>query len=410
MAANSGQVRVGAIELTGSLLSYRSKQEMGQHQLPIVNTTALQQHRLRIEFAFTRSTISMARVTEPGGGPIATMAHLPGRGLVYLEFATPVATGSAINFFVDYTSGEPPRVARYQWGRPTLEEFPASRLQPIASLDFRDLLADFDFFPISRMWDKFLADEVRPTHRRFKAFFRALDLATNTSLEFASPVSGATKTVTRDFLGDAMRRLDDHLSIRLQSVAASCFTQLADLPGEAEPITVRMLSELMLPVYKVFFTNNGRLDQAQIAEAFCRFANGELRTGENLDQNPWNCEPDSAQEFHFANHALWSVRAGVDADDWGLILPCCAASQEYYIQAYRPGGSRPYLMRRYAPWNYRTETRPLTIKTINAAVARYRALSKDELSRQLDANLMTMLTGSRTAWKRLRRRETAAGG
>lgn len=238
-----------------------------------------------------------------------------------------------------------------------------------------------------------MAAEADCTLRYFKAFFRSLDLISNFELQFATAISEEEKALKSSKLNSAINRLEWHQTVRFQSLIGGRYTLLEDISIESEADVVEFLSDIQLPVYRDFFKKGkAGLNQDMIAEAFCRFANGELRVGKSLDESAWNCEPDSTIVFHFANHALWSILAGVHVRVWSQILPCCAASQEFYLRAYHPDGPPPYQMQRYGPWNYKN-TPPLKKEEIRITFAKYKKMSLQSLSEQLDRNLVAMLKG-----------------
>src|SRR5262249_13118142 len=160
--------------------------------------------------------------------------------------------------------------------------------------DFSRIFEGFDFRKALRFWDKFLIAEPDPALRRYKAFFRSLDLETNPELQTEQRPD--RERVER--LKEALHVLIDQMRIRLEGIAGGQSRPLSDFAPETSPALVQHISDLMLPVYRDFFSDSTprrALDQDQIAQAFCRHANGELRTGEARIDNEglWNCEPDS---------------------------------------------------------------------------------------------------------------------
>jgi hypothetical protein len=382
---------------------------MPQHTLRFRNETNEAQSRLQIVFRITRSkflTLHVfraaddARPVSNGTVPdsLQHKGYLPGKGRLWLLLGSPVPDGESAMVGLDY-SEEPPVVEEDEciFGIPTKEQIVDANFAPLERLDFDTIFDGFDFLKALRFWDRFLVDEPNPKFRRYKAFFRSLDLETNPDLMFATDVAEKEKQQKAEMLNKALQILFGHLRTRIEGIAGGQSRPLSDYPREARPALVQSISNLMLPVYKEFYSKSKSgdpLDQEQIAEAFCRFANGELRTGKaRLDsEGVWNCEPDSYQEVLFAVHCIWSILNGVDADYWTTILPCTAASHEFFLRAYHPDGSPPYLLRRWGPWNFK-KTRPLTDADITEVFDRYRRLTVEEISKQIDENIRSALHG-----------------
>ena len=363
-----------------------------QTKIEIKNGTPNAQSRCEVAFRLTRSDFTVIRVLDATGNPSKGKAQLPGNGRLWLLFDAPIAVGSSIFLSVDYSAPELPAVQKTNWGTPKDDAIDQTALLPFTQID-PSLLFMWDFYRSLVSWDLFLIQEPNAKRRNFKCFFRALDLETNPSLQFATEIADAEKKEKLDYVMDGLNFMRAHQNTRLQALIWGTELPVQQLPHEKTPDTANYISGLMLPIYRTFFSqSDGTLDGAAIAEAYCLFANGELRRGTTLDQNPWNCEPDSAMELHFANFCLFAILSGVDVKEWTAILPCVAASQEYFIRTYRPQTPPPYLISSYGPANY-TSSVPLTDADIAAIYARYKAMSLQQISNQINVNLRTLLVG-----------------
>lgn len=374
------------------------------HKLRIPNDTTDNQEEVEIYFRVTRSTIESVRIVRqnPNGSftDLPCDASLPGAGQLWVFFDPPLQERDAFWLIIEFSMGETPVVEDCRWN--LLEEAQVTALpenrrpRPPAQLDFGMLFSSLDQVAARRLWRDFLAAEPDTTLRRFKEFFLELDRLTNPSLDFANDLPAEQKTSNAEMINKGRLRMDEQVAFRLESLVGGGPSYPAlERYKESPPNVARFLSNFLLPFYRKYFPGNDHgLNQAEVAEAFCRFANGDLRTGDSMDFRPWNCEPDGAMLMHFANHALWSVLSEVDeSPQWVILLPCFAAAQEFFMRAYHPDREPPYLQWWYAPWNYK-HTPPLTPQAIEVVFSRYRGYSLQRISALMDENLRNMLTGN----------------
>jgi hypothetical protein len=80
---------------------------------------------------------------------------------------------------------------------------------------------------------------------------------------------------------------------------------------------------------------------AAVDRAYEAFANGEL--ARDVDLELFDCEPNSALYFLFAEFAFLAIEAGIDADFWSRLLPTLVRTQEIYATVYGPAsGERTF--------------------------------------------------------------------
>jgi hypothetical protein len=80
---------------------------------------------------------------------------------------------------------------------------------------------------------------------------------------------------------------------------------------------------------------------AAVDRAYEAFANGEL--ARDVDLELFDCEPNSALYFLFAEFAFLAIEAGIDADFWSRLLPTLVRTQEIYAVVYGPAsGERTF--------------------------------------------------------------------
>ncbi len=363
-----------------------------QDEIEIQNTTKVARLTCEIRFRLRRSDFTLIRILDAKRNPLSGFSQLPGDGRLWLEFDTALKAGTSITLNIDFDSVEHPALQEPpHWGSPAaLDDDKKSLFDEKNFIDPAKLFKR-DFFRSLITWDRFVGAEADSKRRDYKLFFRAFDLVTNPDLDFATEISDEAKKEKREYIVDGVGWMESIQKARLQSLVWGSPIDYRRLPHEKRPDTATYLSNLMLPVFEAFLSIDNRLNGLAVAEAFCLFANGEMRTGTTLKDNPWNCEPDSAMELHFANFCYFAINSGVDAEIWTRILPGVAASQEFYRAAYRPGKKPPYLLSEFVPENYNSAP-PLLPDAITSAYARYSEMGLQEISDQINLNLRLMLT------------------
>ena len=379
---------------------------------------------LLIRFKVTRTHFVSLNATEDSGVEL-TGQYALGEGDLALDFLPVAPTCRSVKINVNYEE-EPPVSLVGRFEAPSQDLFPnlrkrleaaKKRIRPtkisIDEEELKDLFTRFDFFKALRSWDKFFAAEVDPKRRLYKAFFHNLDLATNPSLNWAIEIPDRDKECYRKVIEEgAVKVLGKLLGQRVQNANAggTTLTDISWLSTAAPLVTckdeegnrvdedaAKSVADLMKPAYVDFFKKqNGSLDQKDIAKAFCHFANGDLRTGESFETRMWNCEPDGLQELMFADACIWFIEREIHEDFWKKILPCAAASQKFYLRAYRP--SEPSLdIEQWSARNYdedNTVQGPEFEAMFKAEFERFKEEDVDDISRLIDENLAEVVEGS----------------
>jgi len=302
---------------------------------------------LRVFFVPSRTTIERFEVLELAEGSVVDKEH---RQLVVdVRWRPSIPAGKSIVLSID-VEGEPLVAAQAFWRAAEGAFLPV----PDVAADISPVLAaaggpldDYRTFASAMFMTK--CDSVRkhPNHRvrRYGSFFCDMDLNTNRSLLHLSGMSvqQSGEISTTVFLIEPLVLARMHERRKGQP--------LSQLSHPLERSDISRISTLLLTIYRENLNvGDSRIDLEELWTAFEMFANGELRVAETL-KFPWNCEPNGAALFCFAEFGFLAVELGIDVDEWTAILPNHVAIQKIFAVAYTPDEGK-LRFRNYLPGNW----------------------------------------------------------
>jgi len=234
-----------------------------------------------------------------------------------------------------------------------------------------------------------------PVVRSYMEFFYDYDRATYIPLFSKLPESELSQA-ERERRIKAIRWmlfvLETRLITRCREARLGRVPSPADL-AVSECDDTGYISSLQLRIYRKHFGDP--VDLTRFADAFLRFANGELQVTE--PEGKWNGEPDSAYAFLFAEFATMAIDQEIDDDAaWRALLPALVAMQPLFTRVYRPPDDvlEPLYGADYTSTNFMSE-RQLGSGEKAALWARFAGLDGDTLRREMGRHAFTAFAGGR---------------
>jgi hypothetical protein len=308
---------------------------------------------LRVFFVITRSSVEGCAVS--GLSEAAPARVRRQRHAIEVRWDVPLATGTVVTLSLEI-KGEPLMVAKTIWlntlDLPVEADFlsapsPGRLLSPEWSIEEPERYAEAML--LAR--DAVITSRPEETLQRYSGFFRDLDVHTNLSLLHTAPISGpemSSRSGRITSLEDLVRR---RVQARRDWAATGNAGPAQGLPGPTAVAAVEHISRVLVSVYRQHLSTGGTLDPEVVWSAFEMFSNGELRVA-NAAPDAWNCEPDGAMIFGFAEFAFLALEHGFHTQEWTAVLPSHVAIQRIYMVSYAPPPGTPLRFGAYSPRNF----------------------------------------------------------
>jgi len=224
--------------------------------------------------------------------------------------------------------------------------------------------------------------------KSYRSFFFDLDRRTEPILlandQLRSPSPAETRRTLR-----ALRFVRRALAVRTSDRMAEHMSAPHRCTPFRDPLLFRPHVETISTIFlsalhRHFRDSQGRLDFAQVEEAFEMFSTGALRY-HNEELDLCTTQPSSGTYFLFGEFAMLSVECGVEPDWWTRLANVMVRTQDLYCRVYPPEKKRPRLA------DYRAANfSPLHIPTpseCQALRASYAGSSLSDLARSAMHNL-----------------------
>jgi hypothetical protein len=251
---------------------------------------------------------------------------------------------------------------------------------------------------------------------RYRRYFAELDKLTHPELLLANVggwpgfarATGPIQQWVTD-IGLLMDLLETRVAGRSQGGTSSYTAPAVAHDDSTVSRVVRKLSTLQLELMRSHFPDPGRrsLDFDAFEEAFSMFANGQLRL--QLPSGFWTTQPSSGFFFFFAEFGLMAMEAlqardevqfRKDRDDWRMLLPVMARTQEVFVKVYAP--TRGYkTLANYTAADFKADAvlAHSELHALSSHCNRARAQTEPELvwlSRQVNDHTRDAFDGSRS--------------
>lgn len=364
--------------------------------ITLVNDSGTLAYGVRLGFILTRSVVRGVDVARLPSGSRVTRRYVAEQSME-VRWDAPLPPNTSVDVVVE-AEGEPLSLMHVIWlgadtkvlGVHVLTD--TTRLETDAATHSLEtsLSTPADIF---RRRAEAIALTQDPIVKAYQEFFYELDRNTHPALiSTLSHVPAADRELRKTVVKNMGRLLSNRVLLRCAAARLHRVPTRDELQRSSEQDT-RLISDLLLALYRQRLGTQGTIDLPRFFDAFLRFARGDLRV--QVANQVWNGEPDSAYQFSFAEFGFMAIERGVEAAQWQALLPALVATQRAFMTVYAPDAAAvqpPYRYNDYRSSNFRPTRQPL-VPDRDTLSAEFTGMSLDALAAAAGAHAFAAFPG-----------------